>query len=99
MQIFFWWASSSPAILPFTITPVLSLPSHPFLALFFSSFLAVVGEMYPWDDFASNPLGEKGVESVPGVDAAIAGRLVYLGYDKAYILAGRLLTMRKDKVV
>lgn len=55
--------------------------------------------MYPWDAFASSPLGEKGVETVPGVDAAIAGRLADLGYGKAYILAGQLLTMRKNKVV
>ncbi|GAV04254.1 hypothetical protein RvY_14562-2, partial [Ramazzottius varieornatus] len=47
-------------------------------------------------NFQSTLIGEKAVTTVAGIGNALGGRLVEKGYDKAYMLLGQFLVLKKD---
>ncbi|XP_071484625.1 barrier-to-autointegration factor-like [Diadema antillarum] len=48
-------------------------------------------------DFVSEPMGEKPVTDLAGIGAVIGGRLTDKGFDKAYVLLGQFLVLKKDE--
>jgi len=48
-------------------------------------------------NFQGEPIGEKEVTCVAGIGDVLGGRLVEKGYDKAYVLLGQFLVLKKDK--
>ncbi|XP_064415765.1 barrier-to-autointegration factor-like [Latimeria chalumnae] len=47
--------------------------------------------------FVLEPMGEKSVEALPGIGKALGGRLRHNGYDKAYMVQGQYLLLRKNE--
>ncbi|GAV04224.1 hypothetical protein RvY_14536 [Ramazzottius varieornatus] len=48
-------------------------------------------------NFQSEPIGEKEVTAVAGIGDVLGARLVEKGYDKAYVLLGQFLVLKKDR--
>ncbi|CAI9546517.1 unnamed protein product [Staurois parvus] len=48
-------------------------------------------------DFVAEPMGEKSVQCVAGIGEVLGQRLGDKGFDKAYILLGQFLVLRKDE--
>lgn len=48
-------------------------------------------------NFASEPMGEKKVTTIPGIGEVSGRMLEEKGYDKAYVLLGQFLVLRKDE--
>ena len=49
--------------------------------------------------FASEPMGDKKVEQLPGIDAPLHQRLIKQGVGEASSLLGKFLSMRRDEDV
>ncbi|XP_064622366.1 barrier-to-autointegration factor B-like [Lineus longissimus] len=47
-------------------------------------------------DFLSEPMGEKEVTSLAGIGPVLGERLSKQGFDKAYVVLGQFLIMKKD---
>ncbi|XP_010216551.1 PREDICTED: barrier-to-autointegration factor-like protein [Tinamus guttatus] len=47
-------------------------------------------------DFVSEPMGNKTVTEVDGIDEELGSKLAAEGFDKAYILLGQFLLLKKD---
>ncbi|KAI0235705.1 Barrier-to-autointegration factor [Lamellibrachia satsuma] len=47
--------------------------------------------------FVCEPMEQKDVESLPGIDVVLGGRLREKGYVKAYIVLGRFLMLNRDQ--
>jgi len=47
--------------------------------------------------FQGEPIGEKEVTAVAGIGDVLGERLATKGYDKAYVLLGQFLVLKKDK--
>ncbi|XP_075044818.1 barrier-to-autointegration factor [Mixophyes fleayi] len=48
-------------------------------------------------DFVAEPMGEKTVQCVAGIGDVLGQRLADRGFDKAFILLGQFLVLRKDE--
>ncbi|XP_046612512.1 barrier-to-autointegration factor-like [Neodiprion virginianus] len=48
-------------------------------------------------NFAAEPMREKPVTELAGVGEDLGKRMEAAGYDKAYLILGRYLVLRKDK--
>uniref|UniRef100_A0A8B9S8V6 Barrier-to-autointegration factor-like protein n=1 Tax=Apteryx owenii TaxID=8824 RepID=A0A8B9S8V6_APTOW len=47
-------------------------------------------------DFVSEPMGNKTVTEVVSIDEELGSKLAAKGFDKAYILLGQFLLLKKD---
>ena len=47
-------------------------------------------------DFVGEPMGEKPVTSLAGIGEALGKRLSEKGFDKAYVVLGQFLVLKKD---
>ncbi|XP_076024655.1 barrier-to-autointegration factor [Genypterus blacodes] len=47
-------------------------------------------------EFVAEPMGEKPVTALAGIGEALGGRLTNNGFDKAYIVLGQFLVLKKD---
>ncbi|XP_043929726.1 barrier-to-autointegration factor [Protopterus annectens] len=48
-------------------------------------------------DFVAEPMGEKPVDALAGVGEVLGGRLSNKGFDKAYVVLGQFLVLKKDQ--
>ncbi|KAH6922806.1 hypothetical protein HPB50_019311 [Hyalomma asiaticum] len=48
-------------------------------------------------NFISEPMGEKDVTELAGIGDVLGQRLKYRGYDKAYVVLGHFLTLKKNR--
>ncbi|GBN79229.1 Barrier-to-autointegration factor [Araneus ventricosus] len=48
-------------------------------------------------DFMNSPIGDKDIDSIPGINEAMSKKLVAQGYDKAWVLLGQFLVLKKNK--
>ena len=48
-------------------------------------------------NFVSEPMGEKDVYQLAGIGKVLGGKLEENGFDKAYIVLGQYLVLRKDE--
>ena len=48
-------------------------------------------------NFISEPIGNKSVKALPGIGDVLGGRLITLGYDKAYVVFGQFCFLRGKK--
>ena len=48
-------------------------------------------------NFVSEPMGEKPVTDLAGIGEVLGGKLKEKGYDKAYVVLGQFLVLRKDQ--
>ena len=47
--------------------------------------------------FVAEPMGEKPVTELAGIGEALGGRLSQKGFDKAYMVLGQFLVLKKDQ--
>ena len=47
-------------------------------------------------DFVSEPMGEKPVTALAGIGDALGGRLSSQGFDRAYVVLGQFLVLKKN---
>ncbi|XP_055487775.1 barrier-to-autointegration factor A [Leucoraja erinacea] len=48
-------------------------------------------------DFVAEPMGEKSVRCLAGIGEALGRRLEDQGFDKAYVVLGQFLVLKKDE--
>ena len=48
-------------------------------------------------DFTGEPMGDKDVTELPGIGPALGGRLKEQGFDKAYVVYGQFLVLKKNE--
>lgn len=48
-------------------------------------------------DFVAEPMGEKSVKELAGIGEALGKRLIDKGYDKAYVVLGQFLVLKKNE--
>ena len=48
-------------------------------------------------NFVSEPMGEKPVTDLAGIGEALGGRLKDRGFDKAYVVLGQFLLLKKNE--
>lgn len=48
-------------------------------------------------DFVSEPIGEKPVTELPGIGNTLGRQLTVEGFDKAYMVLGQYLVLKKNK--
>ncbi|NP_001084558.1 barrier-to-autointegration factor A [Xenopus laevis] len=48
-------------------------------------------------DFVAEPMGEKSVQCLAGIGEALGHRLEEKGFDKAYVVLGQFLVLKKDE--
>ncbi|KAM3862703.1 barrier-to-autointegration factor-like protein [Diretmus argenteus] len=47
-------------------------------------------------DFVAEPMGEKPVTALSGIGDVLGGKLKVQGFDKAYVVLGQFLLLKKD---
>ncbi|KAL5463501.1 hypothetical protein EMCRGX_G032400 [Ephydatia muelleri] len=48
-------------------------------------------------DFVGEPLGDKPVTALAGIGDALGSRLIEKGFDKAYVVLGQFLVLKKNE--
>lgn len=48
-------------------------------------------------NFVAEPMGDKPVDALPGVGEAIGTRFADAGFNKAYVVLGQFLLLKKDQ--
>ncbi|CAK8680470.1 barrier-to-autointegration factor-like [Clavelina lepadiformis] len=48
-------------------------------------------------EFVGEPMGEKGVREIAGIGEVLGKRLTDKGYDKAYVVLGQFLILKKNE--
>ncbi|XP_034033654.1 barrier-to-autointegration factor [Thalassophryne amazonica] len=48
-------------------------------------------------DFVAEPMGEKNVDALAGIGDTLGSRLTEKGFDKAYVVLGQYLVLKKDE--
>ena len=48
-------------------------------------------------NFVSEPMGEKTVTDLAGIGPVLGGRLAEKGFDKAYVVLGQFLVLKKNE--